>query len=76
MPIHLKKAYECAETYTHHLGKRVRGAGFIKTLLLRRMGSSIAAGRQTVERLLARDDQAWLDDDDDFERGDYSTWWG
>jgi hypothetical protein len=73
LPIHLKKAYECAETYTHHLGKRVRGAGFIKTLLLRRMGSSIAAGRQTVERLLARDDQALLDDDDDFERGDYST---
>jgi hypothetical protein len=73
LPIHLKKAYECAEIYTHHLGKRMRGAGFIKTLLLRRMGSSIAAGRQTVERLLARDDRAFVDDDDDFERGDYSV---
>ncbi|MCE2854045.1 MAG: phospholipase D-like domain-containing protein [Chloroflexaceae bacterium] len=73
LPIHLKKAYECAEIYTHHLGKRMHGAGFIKTLLLRRMGSSIAAGRQTVDRLLARDDRAFVDDDDDFERGDYAV---
>lgn len=30
----------------------MRGAGFLKTLLLRRMGSSIYAGLQTTEKIL------------------------
>ena len=35
------------------LQQRVRGAGFFKTLLLRRLGSSMEAGRLTVSRLLS-----------------------
>jgi len=34
------------------LSKRVRSAGFFKTLLLRRIGSSIRAGLNTVEKML------------------------
>lgn len=65
LPIYLQKAYEYAEVYTHHLARRVQGAGFIKTLLLRRMGSSMYAGMQTVKRLLARDAlNDYVQDDD------------
>lgn len=40
---YLKDAYDYAEAFCKELGKRNRGAGFLKTLLLRRIGSSIQA---------------------------------
>jgi superfamily II DNA or RNA helicase len=55
LPPYLQDAYNAAEEFCTLLGERVRGAGFLKTLLLRRMGSSIHAGRQTTERML----QTW-----------------
>jgi superfamily II DNA or RNA helicase len=52
LPAYLQEAYQLAEEFTRLLGARMKGAGFLKTLLLRRVGSSIAAGRTTAERML------------------------
>ena len=61
---YLEDAYAEAETFTEHLGKRIRGgAGFFKTLLLRRLGSSLEAGRNTIRKLLGIVDPSELDDD-------------
>lgn len=49
---YLLEAYQEAEAFSLLLQQRVRGAGFFKTLLLRRLGSSMEAGRLTVSRLL------------------------
>lgn len=52
----LADAYTTAEEFCEEVGKRVPGAGFLKTILLRRVGSSIVAGRITAERMLERAD--------------------
>jgi hypothetical protein len=57
LPLYLRGAYTLAEQFCHKLSQRMQGSGFLKTLLLRRIGSSIAAGRATVEKLLA----SWQD---------------
>ena len=49
---YLRDAYQEAENFSQLLQQRVKGAGFFKTLLLRRMGSSMEAGRRTVAKLL------------------------
>lgn len=61
MSPYLADAYREAEAFTELLKLRVKSAGFFKTLLLRRLGSSLEAGRVTVGRLLAADSS---DDDD------------
>ncbi len=53
LPLYLKEAYGLAEEFCRLLGARMAGSGFLRTLLLRRVGSSIAAGRQTAEGMLA-----------------------
>jgi len=50
---YLREAYEEAEAFSQLLQQRVRGAGFFKTLLLRRLGSSMEAGRRTIAKLLS-----------------------
>lgn len=45
-------AYEAAEAYTEALKKRVKSAGFMKTLLLQRICSSFASGLATAKKLL------------------------
>ncbi len=45
-------AYHEAERFCELLQQRVKSAGFLKTLVLRRLGSSVEAGRRTVLRLL------------------------
>ncbi|MBN2352079.1 MAG: hypothetical protein JXD23_05865 [Spirochaetales bacterium] len=50
---YLKQGYEAAEKFCKHLAKRVKAAGFLKTLLLRRIGSSIRAGLNTVNMMLS-----------------------
>lgn len=50
-PPFLEEAYHAAETFCELLAKR-ENAGFFRTLLLRRMGSTIEAGRLTVQRIL------------------------
>ena len=62
---YLLEAYQEAEAFSLLLQQRVRGAGFFKTLLLRRLGSSMEAGRLTVSRLLGPDADASTDDEED-----------
>jgi hypothetical protein len=62
---YLREAYEEAEVFSMLLQKRVRGAGFFKTLLLRRLGSSVEAGRRTVSKLLGEEPDTPTDEDDD-----------
>jgi SNF2 family DNA or RNA helicase len=71
LPGYLRNAYETAEEFSSLLAHRVQSAGFLKTLLLRRLGSSIEAGRLTAEKMLS----SWQDinivedeeDDDDID---------
>ena len=64
---YLSDAYAEAENFCRLLAKRVRSAGFFKTLLLRRLGSSIEAGKATITRLLARAEITDVDDTEDDE---------
>ena len=52
LPTYLRVAYAKAEAFCEILGHRMKGAGFLKTLLLRRVGSSIFAGMETAKRML------------------------
>ncbi|MBN1666916.1 MAG: hypothetical protein JW862_07495 [Anaerolineales bacterium] len=61
LPLYLKDAYGHAEEFCRHFGK---GSGFIKTLLLRRVGSSIYAGMQTAKRMLGEWDPFTSTDED------------
>ena len=54
---YLREAYELAEQFCEKLGERMKSAGFLRTLLLRRVGSSIYAGLQTATKLLAEWEQ-------------------
>lgn len=62
---YLRDAYVEAEAFCRLLQQRVKGAGFFKTLLLRRLGSSMEAGRKTVEKLLAHSTEDLGEEDDD-----------
>jgi len=62
---YLREAYVEAEAFSQLLAQRVKGAGFFKTLLLRRLGSSMEAGRRTVAKLLGEEPDAPDDEDDD-----------
>ncbi len=62
---YLHEAYEEAEHFSELLQQRVRGAGFFKTLLLRRLGSSMESGRRTIRRLLGDDPDVPEDDEDE-----------
>ena len=62
---YLLEAYQEAEAFSLLLQQRVQGAGFFKTLLLRRLGSSMEAGRRTVQRLLGEEPDTPNDEDDD-----------
>lgn len=52
LPGYLKDAYQTAEEFCRALGDLMKASGFIRTLLLRRMGSSLEAGRKTAEKML------------------------
>jgi hypothetical protein len=62
---YLRDAYEEAENFSQLLQQRVRGAGFFKTLLLRRLGSSMEAGRRTIAKLLGEELDIFEDEDED-----------
>lgn len=64
---YLSEAYQEAEHFCQMLQQRVRGAGFFKTLLLRRLGSSMEAGRRTVIKLLGQDYESVEEEEDDTE---------
>ena len=58
-------AYAAAEKFTTALGARTKAAGFMKSLLLQRICSSFASGRDTAQRML---DRRLLEDEEDAER--------
>lgn len=67
---YLKEAYECAEEFCELLSKRVKGGGFIKTLLLKRVGSTMVAGLSTAQKMLnwgIESESIFDEDDDEFE---------
>ncbi len=57
-------AYEAAEDFTAALSKRGRGAGFMKSMMQQRICSSIASGRSTAEKLLAKHKAPAQDEDE------------
>jgi hypothetical protein len=52
LPPYLQDAYTLAKAFCHLLATRIKGAGFLKTLLLRRVSSTMYAGRRTAESML------------------------
>ena len=52
LPVYLQEAYSYAEEFSRLLSKRVKGGGFIKTLLLKRVGSTMIAGENTARKML------------------------
>lgn len=70
---YMKEAYELAEEFCTLISQRVKGAGFFKTLLLKRIGSSLEAGKNTGYKML----NEWgsglgeLSDEDDDSEKDY-----
>ena len=60
LPPFLDDAYRLAERFCGLLAERAN-SGFFRTLLLRRVGSTIEAGRRTVEKMLSE----WSDLDDE-----------
>ncbi len=60
---YLKDAYDLAEEFCQLLSQRVKGAGFLKTLLLRRVGSTIYAGMNTAQSMLNTWQDIELEDD-------------
>jgi len=59
----IDEAYQAATKFTVLLGKRTKSAGFLKSLLLHRICSSLAAGLATAKKLLQRKP---LDDGEDY----------
>jgi superfamily II DNA or RNA helicase len=55
MPPSMQAAYDDARRFCELVGKRQRGAGILKTLLLRRIGSSLNAGLSTARKLLEKE---------------------
>ncbi len=49
----MEQAFELAELFVQTLHQRAKAAGFIKTLLQRRVGSSLEAGLKTTRKMLA-----------------------
>lgn len=67
LPQYLSDAYKIAEDFCRLLGQRVKGSGFLKTLLLRRVGSTIYAGKCTATNMLNNWEEIESDDDDEEE---------
>ena len=59
LPPFLEDAYRLAEEFCRLLAERAN-SGFFRTMLLRRMGSTMEAGRRTVEKILGE----WTDLDE------------
>jgi hypothetical protein len=60
----MEQAFELAELFAQTLHQRAKAAGFIKTLLQRRVGSSLEAGLKTTRKMLPGRD---LDEDSEGE---------
>lgn len=71
---YLYQAYSTAEEFCRLLSSRVKGGGFMSTLMLRRIGSTMFAGENTAKKMLAwtKEGKEMLKDlyDDVFEEDD------
>jgi SNF2 family DNA or RNA helicase len=63
LPPYLREGYKLAEAFCEKLDERIKSAGFLRTLLLRRVGSSIHAGLLTAQKMLAE----WQEIDPDID---------
>ena len=54
---YLRQAYEKAQEFCALLSKRVKAGGFMSTLILKRIGSTILAGETTAKKMLAWTDE-------------------
>lgn len=54
MPLVFREAYDEAARFCDLIGQRVKGGGFLKTILLRRIGSTVTAGLATARKMLDR----------------------
>lgn len=61
----MEQAFELAEDFAKALHQRVKAGGFIKTLLQRRVGSSLKAGLKTTRKMLGGRPLETEDDPDD-----------
>ncbi len=61
----IDRAYQAAGRYTELLARRTQAAGFMKSLLLQRICSSLASGLSTAEKLLAREPLGEAEGEDD-----------
>jgi len=50
---YLLQAYQIAEDFCSLLSSRVKGGGFMSTLMLKRIGSTMRAGETTAKKMLA-----------------------
>jgi superfamily II DNA or RNA helicase len=66
LPPYLMDAYHKAEEFCEMLSQRMQASGFLKTILLRRIGSSIAAGMNTAKKMLGE----WQHIDEEDSDGD------
>ena len=65
LPVYLRDAYEAAEAFCREVGSRPGfNSGFLKTILLRRVGSTVRAGQLTAEKMLGPN-QGELDEEDE-----------
>jgi len=74
LPFYCREAYQHAEEFCKLLGMRIRSAGLYKTLLLRRIGSTMFAGQKTIGNLLSKNDpetentiEGWSEEDEELE---------
>jgi hypothetical protein len=64
MSLAFNAAYEAAEAFSRLYAARCPGAGFLKTSLLRRIGSSAKAGLETARHILERIDTPLVSEDE------------
>lgn len=70
LPSFLEHAYGLASEFCQLLGQSAVGSGFLETLLLRRVGSTIFAGRQTARKMLdSWDDVDWSEEEEEERTG-------
>jgi SNF2 family DNA or RNA helicase len=70
---YLFDAYSLAEKFSQLLGQRIQSSGFIKTLLLRRICSSMYAGLSTAKKMLTNwGNEEFIEDDESQEEPDVS----
>lgn len=65
----LEEAYALALQFCKRIAKRKPGGGILKTLLLRRIGSSLAAGLSTAKKILGGDRNAAEEEDEEATSG-------